>query len=48
MRQILSFNRLEQLNQDTKYLVNMYDLNNLYLELLENIIFVQFKILDAY
>ena len=26
----------------------MYDLNNLYLELLENIIFVQFKILDAY
>ena len=48
LRQILVFNRLEQLNQGTQYLSNMYDLNNLYLELLENIIFVQFKILDAY
>lgn len=46
--QILSYNRIDQISVIDAYNENMYDLNILYLELLENILFVQCKILEAY
>jgi len=47
IRQIASYNRPALLNEDY-YNVNMYDIRNVYEELLENILFAQCKILEAY
>jgi len=47
VNQISWFNTPEQLNSDY-YNVNMYDINNVYEELLENILFSQCKVLEAY
>jgi hypothetical protein len=44
--QITAFSRPELINQGN-YITNMYDLNNVYEELLENILFAQSKILEA-
>ena len=46
IRQIISYNRLDQIYSNN-YNVNMYDLSIVYEELLENILFVQCKILEA-
>jgi hypothetical protein len=47
INQIIEFNNTTRLN-DNYYIPNMYDINIVYAELLENIIFAQCKTLEAY
>lgn len=45
----MCFNRPDQLNNTySDYIINMYDIGNVYEELNENILFVQSKILESY